>query len=93
MIGSWDSMGEMDVNVTPGWKNLTVVDGGDWAAMYLLSRMMGIFMPLSGRDSFLSPTSSSPFLGLLSLNRTSCDGIQFTTGLIAVDSQLWVSKK
>lgn len=90
MNGSWGSVGEMGVSVIQGrpWKNLAVVEGGGWAAMYLLSRMMWIFMPLSGRHSFLSPTSSNPFLVLLSLNRTNCDGIQSTTGLIAMDSQL-----
>lgn len=37
--------------------------------------------------------SFSPFLVLLSLKSTKRDGIQFTAGLRAVDSQLWVGKK
>lgn len=92
MSCSWGTVEEMDVNVIPGrpWKKH---NGGDWAAIYLITRMTCIYTPYSGKDSFLSPASSSPFLVLLSLNRTKCDGIQFTTGLRAVDSQLWVSKK
>lgn len=95
MNGSWGSIKEMGVNVTPGrpWKKHEIVDGGDWAAIYLITRMTWIYDPYSGKDSFLSPASSSPFLVLLSLNRTKRDGIQFTTGLRAADSQLWVSKK
>ena len=69
------------------------LDGGDWAATYLITRMTQIYMPYSGKDSFLYFASFSPFLVLRSLNRKNCDGIQFTTGLKAVDSQLWVSKK
>ena len=89
---SWGSVEEMDVNVIPGrlWKKHTIVDGGDWAAICLITRVTQIYMPYSGKDSFFSPASSSPFLVLL---RTKHDGIQFTAGLRAVDSQLWVSKK
>ncbi|CAM9467458.1 unnamed protein product [Bubo scandiacus] len=85
----------MDVNVIPGrtWIKHTIVYDGDGAAIYLIARMTQIYTPYSGKDSFLSPASSSPFLVLLSLNRTKCDGIQFTTGLRAVDSQLWISTK
>lgn len=82
---------EMDVNVIPGrpWKKQTIVYGRDWTAIHPIATMAQIYMPYS----FLSPASSSPFLVLLNLNRTKHDGIQFTAGLRAVDSQLWVSKK
>lgn len=39
MNGSWGSVEEMGVNVTPGktWRKHAVVDDGDWAAIYLIS--------------------------------------------------------
>lgn len=89
LLGSGE---EMDVTVTPERpreKN-SIVDE-ETGQSYVSSP--GSYMPRSGKESFLSPSSSSSFLVLLILRRTKRDGIQSTAGLGAVDSQLWVGKK
>lgn len=86
-----EEMGCGGVNVISDrpWRKPPTVDGGAWAD--LIARMTWICAPHSGKDSFLSSASSSLFRVLLSVSRTKLDGIQCTTGLRAVDSQLWAS--